>query len=187
MHNVFQHQKAEHFRSSSAQRASREQHQQLRTARRNEELQRTSIQRVSDWAQEHLDKELAIVLHEGAYPLVHPSAHHFRDSTTAIYVRRYQPASVRASDAQTRFHLEHLDNQPYSPAKLLLRNWGPGPYRLKYDSHRSRYHEGRSRVASLTKHGRIVQTESTDAHPIAFPEFRESTQQRKWTGKVTCT
>lgn len=140
MHNVFQHHKAEHSRSSSATRATREQRRQLRTAARNEELHRTSLLRVSNWAQEHLDKDLAvstvhIVLQDGAYPLIHPTAHQFRDSREdpkSIYVRQYQPASVRASNVQADFQLTHLEGLPYTPVKkLLLRDWSPGPKRFK--------------------------------------------------------
>ena len=140
MHNVFQHQKAEHSRSSSAQRATKEQRHQLRTAARNEEYHRNSLLRVSNWAQEHLNKDLATstayaALQEGAYPLIHPTAHQFRDSVEeqrSIYVRKYFPSSVRASNAQADFQLNHLDNLPYAPAKkLILRDWSPGSTRLK--------------------------------------------------------
>lgn len=140
MHNVFQHHRAEHSRSSSAQRAIREQRHQLRTAARNEELHRTSLLRVSNWAQDHLDKDLAlstayVVLQDGAYPLIHPAAHQFRDSgedQKSIYVRQYQPASVRASNAQADFQLAHLEGLPYTPVKkLLLRDWSPGLKRFR--------------------------------------------------------
>ena len=120
MHNVFQQHRMEEVRSRRAERLLSEKTRQLRTAARNEELRHTSLLRASDWAVQHLDSELVTstcqpALQDGAIPLLHPALHHFRDHAETkdnVYVRKYRPAALRASDAQCDFQQTHLLETP---------------------------------------------------------------------------